>query len=134
MLRLLSLLAAVLVLCASGTAQAGNVAVPMCGDHNESVAAPPIFRSTDGGSIQALPCQPPEQFQASSGAPLSPERVIVHDAPERMLSMAALLVAQTASSRLSIASACRALERPGFAISPFRPPCAAARVGRATAT
>ena len=48
LLRLLSVVAALFVLSVSGSASAAtNAAVPMCGDHNESISAPPIFRASE---------------------------------------------------------------------------------------
>ena len=125
LLRLMSVVAALLVLSISGRAAAAtNAAVPMCGDHNESIAAPPIFRATESGSLRALPCHAPDQLGVSQSAPMAPERVIVQQRPERVLAFGALSVAQSACSRSSIARASWALERPGFVGTPFRPPCA----------
>src|SRR4051812_16469215 len=59
--RLVSVALALFVLCVTGRASAaGNPAVPMCGEHNESMVAPPIFRVADDGSIRATPCQTPD--------------------------------------------------------------------------
>jgi hypothetical protein len=125
LLRLLSVVAALFVLSVSSRASAaGNAPVPMCGDHNESVAAPPIFRGVRSDSLRALPCQAPDQLGESPSAPMAPERVIVHERPERVLGFGSLRVTHSASSRISIASASQALERPGFVGTPFRPPCA----------
>ena len=126
LLRLLSVVAALFVLSVSGRASAAttNAAVPMCGDHNESIAAPPIFRGARADSLRALPCHAPDQLGTSPSAPVAPERVIVHQRSERVLGFAALRVVQSESSRISIAGASRALERPGFVGTPFRPPCA----------
>lgn len=127
LLRLLSVVAALLVLSVSGRASAAaraptDLPVPMCGDHNESIAAPPIFRATESGSLRA--CHPPDQLGQTRSAPMAPERVVVQQRPESVLAFGALGVVQCASSRVSIASASRALERPGFFGTPFRPPCA----------
>ena len=125
LLRLLSVLAALFVLSVSGRAAAAtNGAVPMCGDHNESVAAPPIFRGVRTDSLRALPCHAPDQLGESPSAPVAPERSVVHQRPERVLGFAALRIAESVSSRISIASASQALERPGFVGTLFRPPCA----------
>ena len=124
LLRLLSVVAALFVLSVSGRAAAAtNTAVPMCGDHNESVAAPPIFRGVRADSLRALPCHAPDELGVGQRAPLAPERVIVHERPERVLGFGALRIAHSASSRISIASASQALERPGFVGTLFRPPC-----------
>jgi hypothetical protein len=120
--RLVSVVAALFVLCVTGRASAANLAVPMCGDHNESVAAPPIFRLTDDGSIRATPCHAADGFGVSQNAPTPPERAVVYERPERVLGFRALLVAQNDSVLLSIAGASQALERPGFVGTLFRPP------------
>jgi hypothetical protein len=129
LLRLLSVLAALFVLSLSSRASAatrlpGDLPVPMCGDHNESIAAPPIFRSTESGSLRALPCHAPDQLGQGQSAPIAPERVVVQQRPESVIAFGALGVVQSASSRVSIAGASRAPERPGFVGTPFRPPCA----------
>ena len=125
LLRLLSVVAALFVLSISGRAAAAtNAAVPMCGDHNESIAAPPIFRATESGSLRALPCHAPDQLGVSQSAPVAPERVIVQQRPERVLAFGALSITQCACSRAPIARVSPALERPGFVGTPFRPPCA----------
>ena len=125
LLRLLSVVAALFVLSISGRAAAAtNAAVPMCGDHNESIAAPPIFRATESGSLRALPCHAPDQLGVSQSAPMAPERVVVQQRPERVLAFGALGITQSACSRAPIASVSPALERPGFVGTPFRPPCA----------
>ncbi len=124
LLRLLSVVAALFVLSLSGRAAAAtNSPVPMCGEHNETIAAPPIFRASVSGSLRALPCQAPDQLGLSHNAPIAPERVIVHERPERVSAFGALCLTQSASLRVSIAGASRALERPGFGGTPFRPPC-----------
>ena len=124
LLRLLSVVAALFVLSVSSQASAAtNVPVPMCGDHNESVAAPPIFRGARADYLRALPCHAPDQLGSGPSAPMAPERVIVHERPERVLGFGSLRVAHSESSRVSIASASRAVKRPGFVGTLFRPPC-----------
>ncbi|HVY26230.1 MAG TPA: hypothetical protein VHB79_06740 [Polyangiaceae bacterium] len=123
LLRLVSVVAALVVLSISSRASATPLAaVGMCGDNAESIAAPPIFRSVDGSSLSARPCQAPEQLGFAQGAPVTPERVIVYEAPERVLPFAALRVTQSESSRLAVPVSSCELERPGFAGAPFRPP------------
>jgi hypothetical protein len=126
LVRLVSVVAALFVLSVSGRAAAAmaNAAVGMCGDHNESIAAPPIFRATEAGLLRALPCNAPDELSLGRTAPMAPERVTVQPRPERVVAFGALSITQNASSRVSIASATRAPERPGFAGKPFRPPCA----------
>lgn len=125
LVRLASLVAALVVLSVSGRAWAagGSAAVPMCGENNESVEAPPIFRQTESGSLRVTPCQAPEQLRAGGQAPVAPERgVVVHQSPERVLAFGMLCITQSESSRVSIANARRELERPGFVGTLFRPP------------
>ena len=126
LVRLVSVVAALFVLSVSGRAAAAtaNAAVGMCGDHNESIAAPPIFRATESGSLRALPCHGPDQLGHNRTAPLAPERVMVQQRPEQVVAFGTLGITQSASSRVSIASASQAPERPGFVGTPFRPPCA----------
>ena len=124
LVRLLSAVAMLTVLCVSGRAAATPLTgtVPMCGEHNESVAAPPIFRALDDASIDALPCQGSNQLAVGQSAPAAPERVIVHERPERVLGSAGLYVAQSACIRLPIDAATAAPRRPGFAQTLYRPP------------
>ena len=123
-LRVLSVVAALFVLSVSGRASAATLlVVPMCGERGESIAAPPIFRDHDSGSIVASPCHT-EAFELGKSAPLAPDRVVVHERPERVLGFAALRLAQSACSRCAIVSARREPARPGFVDALFRPPCA----------
>lgn len=123
LLRLVSVVAALVVLSISSRAAATPLsAVGMCGEHNESIAAPPIFRSADGSTLSARPCQGPEQLGFAQGAPLTPERVTVYQTPERVLPFAALRFTQSESSRLAVPAVSFELERPGFMGAPFRPP------------
>src|SRR5262245_17246141 len=86
LLRLVSVVAALVVLSLSSRAVAAPMpAVPMCGEHNESVAAPPIFRSFDSSALQAKPCQAPLGLGIAQGAPVTPERVVVSQSPDRVL-------------------------------------------------
>ena len=124
LVRLLSAVAMLTVLCVSGRAAATPLTgtVPMCGEHNESVAAPPIFRALDDATASAMPCQSPDELAVGQSVPPAPERVIVHERPERVLGSAGLHIARTASQRLPVDRARAALARPGFTASPFRPP------------
>jgi hypothetical protein len=124
LLRLLSAVAMLMVLCVSGRAAAAPLtgSVPMCGEHNESVAAPPIFRALDDAAINALPCQAPSELGVGQSAPAAPERVIVYERPERVVGFAALRIATGPCLRLPVAAARAVLQRPGFAVSPYRPP------------
>src|SRR4051794_6325284 len=96
LVRLVSVVAALFVLSVTGRASAAaNLAVPMCGDHNESVAAPPIFRgANDGGSIRATRCHTPDAFGVAPSSPAAPERVIVYQRTERVLGFNVLSVAE----------------------------------------
>jgi hypothetical protein len=126
LVRLVSVLAALFVLSVSGRAAAAmaNTAVGMCGDRNESITAPPIFRATESGILRGLPCHAPDELSLGRTAPMTPERITVHQRPEQVVAFGTLSLAQSNSSRVSIASASRAPERPGFVGTPFRPPCA----------
>jgi hypothetical protein len=122
LLRLLSVLAALCVLCVSGRAAAATMPiVPMCGEHAESIAAPPIFRAYELGSIVASPCHA-DELQLGSTTPLAPERIVVHERAERVLGFSALRLAESASSRSSIVSETQLPAPPGFVDSLFRPP------------
>jgi hypothetical protein len=129
LLRLLSVVAALAVLCVSGRASAASLPapdaglnVPMCGEHAESIAAPPIFRAYEPGTLIASPCQAPTELQVGTSVPLGHERVVVHERPERVLGSAQLGVASGESSLLAIATARAQAPRPGFVVSLFRPP------------
>lgn len=124
LVRLLSAVAMLLVLSVSGRAAATPLTgtVPMCGEHNESIAAPPIFRALDDASIDTLPCQPRDLLGAGQSTPVAPERALVHERPERVMGSAGLHVAASAVLRLPVSNPLRELSRPGFASSPFRPP------------
>jgi hypothetical protein len=120
--RLASLVAALAVLCVTSSASATpNPAVPMCGERAESIAAPPIFRAYEPAIAVAAPCQK-DALVAGHSVPLTPERIMVQERPERVLGFGALAITQSGSSRLSIASVAGELERPGFVESLFRPP------------
>lgn len=120
LLRLAAVVSALLVLCVSTRASAA-IAVPMCGEHGESIAAPPIFRAHDPGSLIATPCHY-DALEFGRVAPIAPERVLLQQRPERVLAFGTLSVAQSTSSRVSIATVSTELDRPGFAESLFRPP------------
>jgi hypothetical protein len=123
LLRLVSVLAALVVLCATQKASAAMVAVGMCGERGETIEAPPIFRAVnDDGTISALPCRGPSQLATGQSAPLGPERVIVYERSERVLGFGALCIAQTESSRVPVADARLLGLPPGFVDSLFRPP------------
>jgi len=128
LLRLLSVVAALFVLSVSGRAAAAtgqlpsDAAVPMCGEHNDSIEAPPIFRGVAGGTLRALPCHAPDQLGVGQNAPSAPKPLVVFERPERVLAFGTLGITQSTCSRISIASASRVLERPGFFGTPFRPP------------
>ena len=124
LVRLLSAVAMLTVLCVSGRAAATPLTgtVPMCGEHNESIGAPPIFRALDDASISALPCQLASELGVGQSAPAAPERVIVYERPERVLGSAGLHIAARASTLLPVDNARTPPPRPGFIASLFRPP------------
>jgi len=82
LLRLLSVVAALFVLSVSGRAAAAtgqlpsDAAVPMCGEHNDSVEAPPIFRGVGRSALRALPCHAPDQLGVGQSAPSAPKPVL----------------------------------------------------------
>jgi hypothetical protein len=116
------LVAALVVLCLSSRASAAsNPVVPMCGERGESIAAPPIFRAYEPGSVIAGPCQP-ETLVLGHSAPPAPERILVQERPERVLGFASLSLAQVESTRVATPGKLARLQRPGFAGSLFRPP------------
>ncbi len=123
LLRLVSVVAALVVLSVAQEASAAMVAVGMCGERGVTIEAPPIFRAVnDDGTISALPCRGQNELAAGQSAPLAPERVIVAERPERVLGFGSLLIAQTESARLPVSAEARALVRPGFVGTLFRPP------------
>jgi hypothetical protein len=123
LVRLVSVVAALVVLSVTQKASAAMVAVGMCGDRNETIEAPPIFRAVnDDGSISSLPCRGPMDLATGQSAPLAPERVIVYERPERVLGFGALLVTQSESARVPVAGAAFVPPLPGFVESLFRPP------------
>jgi hypothetical protein len=128
LLRLVSMVAALWVLCLSGHAAAatvpasGTTAVPMCGERNQSIEAPPIFRVDDSGVLRAMPCHGPDEFAAGQGAPSGPKRVVVHERAEQVLPFRALCLTQAASSRLGVTIESQAPRLPGFVATLFRPP------------
>jgi hypothetical protein len=121
LMRLASLVAALLVLCVSQRASAATLAVGMCGERNESIAAPPIFRAHEPGSIVAAPCQP-DVIGAGKSAPAAPERIVIEQRPERALAASQLWLARPSGERLCIDADVEILKHPGFGTSLFRPP------------
>lgn len=123
LVRLVSVVAALVVLCVTQRASAAMVAVGMCGERGETIEAPPIFRAVnDDGSITEGPCRGPLDAFTEQGAPLAPERTVVWERPERVLGFASLFVAQSESARLPVSVAERALAQPAFVDALFRPP------------
>lgn len=124
LVRLVSVVAALVVLSVSGRAAAAphpSLLVPMCGDRNESITAPPIFRAQDSGSIVAGPCHS-DELRVGKGAPMAPERIVIQERPERVLGFGALRLTQSVSSLLSVERAAAVLQRPGFVSALLRPP------------
>jgi hypothetical protein len=123
-IRLLSVVAMLTVLCVSHRASAAPLlgTAPMCGERNESVAAPPIFRALDDSAIDVSPCQASSDLVTGQSAPRAPDRVIVHERPERVLGSAGLYVAEGASTLLQVDECSAALPRAGFAEALYRPP------------
>jgi hypothetical protein len=66
--RLMACLAALWVLFGAPFAHAAT-RVPMCGEHAQTVIAPPIARSASGASLRAGPCEKSAISGFSAGAP-----------------------------------------------------------------
>lgn len=124
LIRLLSAVAMLTVLCVSHRASAAPLTglVPMCGERNESIGAPPIFRALGDAAINALPCQSPLELAVGQSAPPAPERLTVYERPDRVSGFAALHIPSSGLSRLPIRAAEAKLLRPGFTASLYRPP------------
>lgn len=123
LVRLVSVVAALVVLSITQKASAAMVAVGMCGERNETIEAPPIFRAVnDDGTIGSAPCRAPSDTFTNGGTPLTPERVIVYERPERVVGFASLLVAQSESARMPVVGAALVPALPGFVDTLFRPP------------
>jgi len=115
-------MAALLVLSWSERASAAaRPSIPMCGERNESVAAPPIFRAQGSASISAGPCHS-DELRLGKSLPLAPELRVVPDKPERVLSLAALGLARSAGMRLSVPPRTEVHDLPGHPGLVFRPP------------
>jgi len=120
-LRLSTLLSFVLAL---GWAQSAFAAVPMCGVHAQTVAAPPIGTQANDDALRAdNPCL--------AGAPLSaagvpnreaPRPLAFVELPERALPVLPWLAPAPLASRLSAAAPEHELCSTGFARSIYRPP------------
>ena len=123
LVRLVSVVAALVVLSVSGRAAAASAVgnVPMCGDHNESIAAPPIFRAYHPGGVISAPCHQ-DELRLGKTAPPVPERIVIQERPERVLGFASLRLGQSASARLGVGGTDSVLERPGFGGTLLRPP------------
>lgn len=123
LLRLVSVVAALVVLCVTQRASAAMVAVGMCGERGETIEAPPIFRAVnDDGTISQLPCRGPNDALTDQGAPLAPERVVVWERPERVLGFDSLFIAQSEASRIPVTAAARSATSAAFVNALFRPP------------
>jgi hypothetical protein len=123
LVRLVSVVAALVVLSVTQKASAAMVAVGMCGERNETIEAPPIFRAVnDDGTISSAPCRGVNDLFTNGGAPLAPERVIVHQRPERVVGFGSLLVAQSESARVPVSGTELVPALPGFVDTLFRPP------------
>jgi len=99
--------------------------VPMCGEHAETIAAPPIHRAAHTTILRATPCAA-ESDGLALGAlpePVRPERVPPLESIPRVLPVWYDLSPRPASGRLAHDTA-RSGERSGFPRAIERPPCA----------
>lgn len=120
-LRLSTLLSFVLAL---GWAQSAFAAVPMCGVHAQTVAAPPIGTPANDDALRAdNPCLGSAPLSAA-GVPNreAPRKLAFFELPERALPVLPRLAPAPLVSRLSAAPPEHELCATGFARSIYRPP------------
>ena len=120
-LRLSTLLSFVLSL---GWASSAFAAVPMCGVHAQTVAAPPIGTptSTDALNVES-PCDETAPLRAA-GIPNreAPQKLVLPELQVRALPVPAWLAPAPLIGRLSAAAPEHELCATGFARSIYRPP------------
>ncbi len=120
--RLCALTAFVLSL---GWAPNALAAVPMCGMHAQTVAAPLIGTPTSTDAVtDGSPCADDATPARAAGAPKpeAPSDVTLSELPVRALPLLPRFGAGPASTRLSAAAFDRDLAATGFALSIERPP------------
>lgn len=120
-MRLSTLLSFVLSL---GWAHSALAAVPMCGVHAQTVAAPPIGSPTSTAALNAEnPCQQGAPLRAA-GVPNreAPQKLLLPEAPIRALPVLPRLASSPLTGRLSAAAAEHELCATGFPRSIDRPP------------
>jgi hypothetical protein len=118
--RLSTLLSFVLSL---GWASSAFAAVPMCGVHAQTVAAPPIGTPTSSDSLNESPCSDSGPLRAA-GVPNreAPEKLTFPELPVRALPVLPRLAPAPLSGRLSAAAPEHEICATGFARSIDRPP------------
>jgi hypothetical protein len=121
LVRLSTLLSFLLSL---GWASSAFAAVPMCGVHAQTVAAPPIGTPASDDALNAgNPCEESAPLRAA-GAPNreAPQKLAFAEQPERALPAFPRLAPAPLSSRLSAAAPEHEICATGFARSIYRPP------------
>ena len=120
-LRLSTLLSFVLSL---GWASSAFAAVPMCGVHAQTIAAPPIGTPTSTDALNAeSPCDETAPLRAA-GIPNreAPQKLVLPELQERALPVLRRLAPAPLVGRLSAAQPEHELCATGFARSIYRPP------------
>lgn len=117
--RIVACLAVLWVVFGAGTAGAATL-VPMCGEHAETVIAPPVSRPASDAVLRA-PCSQRAAVQLSDGAPEAPrEPMVPHEAAPRILPVYYRL-APIPCTRAALEVAPRG-DRAGFGSAIERPP------------
>ncbi len=120
--RLCALTAFVLSL---GWAPSAFAAVPMCGNHAQTIAAPPIGTPASNAAVtDGDPCANDGTPLRAAGAPNrnAPRDLTLTELPVRALPLLSRFGPRAASARLSTAAVDQELPAPGFARSIDRPP------------
>lgn len=107
-----------------GWAHSASAAVPMCGVHAQTVAAPPIGSPTSTDSLNVEnPCEQSAPLRAA-GVPNreAPQKLVLPESPIRALPVLPRLAAAPVNGRLSAAAAEHELCATGFPRSIDRPP------------
>jgi hypothetical protein len=106
-----------------GWAHSAFAAVPMCGVHAQTIAAPPIGTPTNTDSLNGSPCEENAPLRAA-GVPNreAPQKLVLPEAPVRALPVLPRLARAPLTGRLSAAPPEHDLSATGFARSIDRPP------------
>jgi len=99
--------------------------VPMCGEHAQTIAAPPVQRDARSTVLRAAPCADANDQLAARTLPdpTAPERAAALDSVPRMPPVWHSLPPLPASGR-GLCASVRSGERPGHVQPIERPPCA----------